>query len=141
MWTEKQPAIYFTVLLCIPCVDLTSTSIIGSTSAVVMQLLFSVMTTRKYPRPDAILCNDPEKDRSIGEKDNSKAGSDSGRQATSLPESIHDSEEQPGQYASRPRDLDPTDWTGPNDPGNPHNWGIWKRVYHATIPALFGFAV
>jgi hypothetical protein len=34
-----------------------------------------------------------------------------------------------------------TDWNGPDDPDNPHNWSTWNRVYHATIPALFGFAV
>ncbi|KAJ4326248.1 hypothetical protein N0V94_000195 [Neodidymelliopsis sp. IMI 364377] len=34
-----------------------------------------------------------------------------------------------------------TDWTGPNDPDNPHNWPLWLRIYHATIPGLFGFAV
>ncbi|PWO21536.1 hypothetical protein PtrARCrB10_09943, partial [Pyrenophora tritici-repentis] len=38
-------------------------------------------------------------------------------------------------------DPNPNDWTGLDDPDNPHNWGIWKRVYHATIPALFGFTV
>lgn len=34
-----------------------------------------------------------------------------------------------------------TDWNGPNDPDNPHNWPMWMRVYHATTPGLFGFAV
>ena len=33
------------------------------------------------------------------------------------------------------------DWTGPNDPENPMNWPLWQRVYHTTVPALFGFAV
>ena len=77
----------------------------------------------------------------MGEKKNSEAGSDFIRQAIPLPDSIHDSEEQRGQCASLPQNLDPADWTGPNDPGNPHNWSTWKRVYHATIPGLFGFAV
>ena len=22
------------------------------------------------------------------------------------------------------------DWTGPDDPENPHNWPLWQRVYH-----------
>jgi hypothetical protein len=34
-----------------------------------------------------------------------------------------------------------TDWDGPDDPDNPHNWPMWLRVYHATAPGLFGFAV
>ena len=34
-----------------------------------------------------------------------------------------------------------TDFDGPNDPGNPKNWGFGKRVYHTSIPALYGFAV
>jgi hypothetical protein len=33
------------------------------------------------------------------------------------------------------------DWNGPDDPDNPHNWPMWLRVYHATAPGLFGFAV
>lgn len=33
------------------------------------------------------------------------------------------------------------DWTGPDDPENPLNWPIWQRVYHTTVPALFGFTV
>lgn len=34
-----------------------------------------------------------------------------------------------------------TDWDGPNDPDNPHNWPLWLRIYHATTPGFFGFAV
>jgi hypothetical protein len=34
-----------------------------------------------------------------------------------------------------------TDWNGPDDPDNPHNWPLWLRLYHATTPGLFGFAV
>ncbi len=33
------------------------------------------------------------------------------------------------------------DWTGPDDPENPMNWPLWQRVYHTTVPGLFGFAV
>lgn len=33
------------------------------------------------------------------------------------------------------------DWDGPNDPDNPHNWPLWQRIYHATTPGFFGFAV
>lgn len=34
-----------------------------------------------------------------------------------------------------------TDWDGPDDPDNPHNWPLWQRIYHATTPGFFGFAV
>jgi hypothetical protein len=33
------------------------------------------------------------------------------------------------------------DWTGPDDPENPVNWGIWKKVYHVAIPALQCFTM
>ena len=33
------------------------------------------------------------------------------------------------------------DWNGPDDPENPMNWSLWKRIYHTTVPALFGFIV
>ena len=46
---------------------------------------------------------------------------------------------------SRPDGLKKTvtaqDWTGPDDPENPLNWPLWQRVYHTTVPALFGFAI
>jgi len=33
------------------------------------------------------------------------------------------------------------DWTGPDDPDNPHNWPTWRRVYITFSTALLGFAV
>lgn len=33
------------------------------------------------------------------------------------------------------------DWNGPDDPENPLNWPLWQRIYHTTVPSLFGFAV
>jgi hypothetical protein len=33
------------------------------------------------------------------------------------------------------------DWTGPDDPENPHNWPLWKRVWHTVPPAIIAFAV
>lgn len=30
---------------------------------------------------------------------------------------------------------------GPDDPENPHNWGIWKKAYTMSIPGLMGLAV
>lgn len=43
--------------------------------------------------------------------------------------------------ASTPPVRATTDWNGPDDPDNPHNWPLWLRVYHATTPGFFGFAV
>jgi hypothetical protein len=37
--------------------------------------------------------------------------------------------------------TNPKEWTGPDDRDNPQNWNTGAKVYHATIPALFGFAV
>lgn len=34
-----------------------------------------------------------------------------------------------------------TDWSGPDDLGNPHNWSMRKRIFHAIPPALFSFVV
>ena len=40
-----------------------------------------------------------------------------------------------------PPSISLTDWNGPDDPNNPHNWPMWLKFYHATVPGLFGFAV
>lgn len=37
--------------------------------------------------------------------------------------------------------MNAIDWNDENDSDNPHNWPLWLRVYHAMLPALFGFAV
>lgn len=33
------------------------------------------------------------------------------------------------------------DWNGPNDPDNPWNWSLRKRMWHVLIPSLFSLAV
>ena len=33
------------------------------------------------------------------------------------------------------------DWTGPDDPENPHNWPLWKRIYHTALVGVFCFTV
>ena len=33
------------------------------------------------------------------------------------------------------------DWTGPDDPENPHNWPLWKRLYHTALVGVFCFTV
>lgn len=48
----------------------------------------------------------------------------------------------PSNAVTEPRqEVNLTDWNGPDDPENPFNWPMWLRVYHSTVPALFGFAV
>jgi hypothetical protein len=39
------------------------------------------------------------------------------------------------------RTVTAQDWNGPDDPENPYNWPMWKRVYATSVPALFGFTV
>lgn len=33
------------------------------------------------------------------------------------------------------------DWNGPDDPENPHNWKMWKRLYHTISVGLFCFTM
>ncbi|KAL1591983.1 hypothetical protein SLS60_011575 [Paraconiothyrium brasiliense] len=33
------------------------------------------------------------------------------------------------------------DWDSPEDPDNPQNWNLASKIYHVTVPGLFGFAV
>jgi hypothetical protein len=33
------------------------------------------------------------------------------------------------------------DWDSPDDPGNPKNWSVAKKVVHTAIPGFFGFSV
>ncbi|CAG8973086.1 hypothetical protein HYALB_00009390 [Hymenoscyphus albidus] len=33
------------------------------------------------------------------------------------------------------------DWESPDDPENPHNWPLWKKIYHTAIPAFYGFII
>ena len=28
------------------------------------------------------------------------------------------------------------DWEGPNDPDNPHNWALGKKIMHIVVPAV-----
>lgn len=34
-----------------------------------------------------------------------------------------------------------TDWSGPDDPGNPHNWSLPKKCYHTFAVGAISFAV
>lgn len=33
------------------------------------------------------------------------------------------------------------DWTGSDDPGNPHNWPMWKKIYQTLAIGILAFAV
>lgn len=48
----------------------------------------------------------------------------------------HDSTAEPAA-----RVVTATDWTGPLDPGNPHNWSLLKRCYHTFAVGAISFAV
>ncbi|KAF2029571.1 MFS general substrate transporter [Setomelanomma holmii] len=45
------------------------------------------------------------------------------------------------QHVTPNPDINITDWNGPDDLDNPHNWPMATRVYHALAPALLGFGV
>lgn len=49
--------------------------------------------------------------------------------------------EDPEDKDALQRTVTAQDWTGPDDPENPVNWPLWQRIYHTTVPGLFGFAV
>ena len=64
----------------------------------------------------------------------------------------HDTQDLPSTPPPQPDDeatqdttpkseVNVTDWNGPDDPDNPHNWPMSTRIYHALAPALLGFAV
>lgn len=41
------------------------------------------------------------------------------------------------------RQLEPAissaeDWSDADDPGDPHNWPLWKRLFHTYLPTCFG---
>jgi len=33
------------------------------------------------------------------------------------------------------------DWNEPNDPENPLNWTVGKKIYHTAIPSVFALVV
>jgi hypothetical protein len=48
---------------------------------------------------------------------------------------------QPRSNSTSSRTLSPPqaaiiDWDGPDDPENPMNWSMWKKVYVASVPGL-----
>src|SRR5205809_277064 len=53
--------------------------------------------------------------------------------------SIHPVESVPPNAVART--LTAADWDGPQDPENPWNWSLSKRVYQTAMTGLFGFTV
>jgi hypothetical protein len=45
------------------------------------------------------------------------------------------------EHHSIRRTVTAQDWTGPDDPENPHNWPMFKRVWHTAQPTVTGLAV
>lgn len=75
-----------------------------------------------------------EKDKELGLEDQS--------QSMKTPSSQEAADAERVTENATPKQIDNVmDWDGPNDPDNPQNWPMSKRVYHAVVPALFGFAV
>lgn len=62
-------------------------------------------------------------------------------------EGLSDSEKQDapaqGDETDNPvkRTMTAQDWTGPDDPENPHNWPFGKKVYNTMAPSFFAFTV
>jgi len=89
--------------------------------------------------------------QSTEEKENKEVGEDEqGIGVQSSKESITYKAYREGKIPSHPPASHTTstiqqvsaaqDWTGPNDPDNPRNWPIPKRVFHTIPPAFFAFA-
>jgi hypothetical protein len=72
---------------------------------------------------------------SIQEPEKARTNEDGDEQDGSIPRR-HDLEGAPVH-----RTVTAQDWTGPDDPENPHNWSLWKRIWHTIPPALLAFTV
>ena len=75
----------------------------------------------------------------VGTQTEEPANGQPANHAESLSTDMTDTEKQDTVVA--PSAPSATDWNGPDDPDNPHNWPLWLRIYHATTPGFFGFAV
>ncbi|CAF9925029.1 MAG: hypothetical protein ALECFALPRED_002885 [Alectoria fallacina] len=58
-----------------------------------------------------------------------------------LGNSLDDGPEIPDKKEELTQTVTAQDWSGPDDPENPHNWPMWLRIYHTIAPGLFAFAV
>jgi hypothetical protein len=99
------------------------------------------MATLKHQRSDENRTHDLERNLKFEGKILPQSETDMSPQSVGPQEKLHDSEGPESRGTLPTERVNPTEWTGHDDQYNPHNWGTWKRVYHAIIPALFGFAV
>ena len=98
------------------------------------------MATLIHQRSDESGPHDLEKSLTFEEKRPPQSETNMSTRSVGPQEELQDSEGSQDRGTSTER-VNSTEWTGPDDQNNPHNWSTWKRVYHAMIPALFGFAV
>ncbi|KAI8931044.1 hypothetical protein NX059_012055 [Plenodomus lindquistii] len=92
-------------------------------------------------QPSDASLTDLEKNLEIQEKDSHSSLHDGQIPVPPLHQDAPNASEQTASAAPIKPNHNFTDWNGPNDPDNPHNWPAWKSAYHIIIPALFGFAV
>ncbi|KAF2665679.1 putative bicyclomycin resistance protein [Microthyrium microscopicum] len=89
---------------------------------------------------------DPEKDKEFGQElqaSDPHLAIELDLERSSSDEETHQNDIEASRVGSRTvtRVVTAQDWTGPDDPENPHNWFIGKRIWHTIQPGLFGLAV
>ncbi|RAR13776.1 MFS general substrate transporter [Stemphylium lycopersici] len=99
------------------------------------------MTTKHHQEHGNHSLSDPEKDAATYKNGESRNHDNESVQTTQSSRHMKETTGQDDKASSQSPESRFADWDGPDDPGNPHNWGQWKRFYHASLPALFGFAV
>lgn len=55
--------------------------------------------------------------------------------------SNHTDKESTRNGSTAPDSTNELDWEGDNDPENPRNWPVWKKVIHTAIPAIYTFGL
>lgn len=38
-------------------------------------------------------------------------------------------------------DFEPIPWEDPRERRNPHNWPIWKKLFHTVVPCILAFVM
>ena len=80
--------------------------------------------------PDHNLSTQPS-GSSMSEPEKALTKSDGGDDASETPR------ESPDSYQL----ITAQDWNGPDDPENPHNWPLFKKIYHLVPISILGFTV
>ena len=84
----------------------------------------------------SITSNDQEKHDDLVEKHDTLDKENSEKSETSEPAA-----EAPPFEIQLERAGQPSEWSGPNDPGDPMNWSTAKKAYHSAIPSVYCFTV